>query len=103
MHVFSIKDRLPENNTYVLVHRVRGNWRDSDDPQGVNWVVAKFVRGLSLEERVALPDTDMDKYLYCFEDEERHGNNSVPYAWKTFGPLQIFGQDVDYWAPLPVL
>lgn len=52
MPFFLASERLPENNEYVLVHLVKDNWGDSDDPHGKRyWKVAKFVRGISKEER----------------------------------------------------
>ena len=86
---------FPADNTYVLIHLTKDNWRDSDDPDGVYYKVAKFVRGLSQEGRSKLLDTDERKRTYVFGDE--HDNNSVPYAWQDFGPGNYFGQEVDKW------
>ena len=91
-------DKLPKNNTYVVARYTGGNWRDSDDQEGCVWKVVKFVRGISKEEREALPDTDSRKRIYITGDT--FGNNTVPYCWKEFGPGEIFGQDVDYWTEL---
>ena len=93
----SVKDKLPENNTYVLVHYTGGNWRDRHDQAGCEWTVAKFVRGISLEERKAMPVCDRKK-TYRTGDEWQ--NNHLPFAWDEHGPMTLFGQDVDYWAPI---
>jgi hypothetical protein len=92
--------KLPKDNQYVLAHLAKDNWRDSDDPDGNRyWVVVKFRRGLSLQERDLLPDSDPRKGTYMFADE--HANNKVPYRWDTFGPSSYFGQEVDRWVKLP--
>ena len=73
----SVKDRLPKDKTYVLVYYNGGNWGDPDgDP---NFKIAKFEMGRGP----------------CV-------NNERDYLWKTFGALQLWGQDVDFWMPLPV-
>jgi len=100
MEVYNAKDRLPEDNTYVVARYTGGNWSDSDDQNGVNWKVVKFVRGLSKSERDALPDSDQRKRVYSGADEG--GNNFLPYQWKEFGPGSFFGQEVDYWMMLPI-
>lgn len=87
----SVKDRLPEDGQRVLIRHTRGTWI-AHDPETVNYVVAKFVRGKTAEECKKLG-------VYTFADV--HGNNLVPYRWDCFGPDSFFGQDVDYWMPLP--
>ena len=98
MNWISVKDRLPDNNTYVLIHCDVDNWFDSDDQRGVKFRVAKFVRGLSVAEREKLPDNHSRKKTIKGSDE--HGNNLLPYCWYQFGPGSLFGQDVDYWMPI---
>ena len=90
---------FPENGRYVLIHLTKTNWGDSDDPDGVYWKVAKFVRGLSKYERSALPDDDERKKIHKFGDE--NWNNLVGYGWEGFGPGSYFGQEVDRWEELP--
>jgi hypothetical protein len=91
---------LPKDKQYVLAHLTIDNWHDSDDPKGNRyWVVVKFRRGLSLQERDSLADSDPRKGAYKFGDQE--GNNKVPYEWDTFGSSSFFGQEVDYWEELP--
>lgn len=99
MNIISVKDRLPENNTYVLIHLKKTKWHDKDDDEGaIYWTVAKFVRGISKEERKIMTD-EYRKSIYSSCDED--GNNKKPYCWLEFGPGEYFGQDVDYWAYLP--
>lgn len=100
MNIIDVKDKLPENNTYVLAHYNGGNWFDPDDQLGCEWQVCKFVRGLSLADRELLPDIDSRKCCYRSGDEAF--NNQRAYIWDTFGPGSHFGQDIDYWAPLPI-
>jgi hypothetical protein len=100
MKVHSVKNRLPKDKEYVLVHITYTNWGDSDDPEGHRyWVVAKFERGITREQRARLPHNSSRKAEYHFGDE--HGNNTKPYKWDTFGPSDFFGQEVDYWMRLP--
>ncbi len=100
MQKISVKDKLPEQNQYVLIHLTISNWGDDDDPAGKRyWRVAKFKKGISEEERERLPDNDRRKREYHSEDA--YGNNKVPYLWDEFGPNSHFGQDVDYWCALP--
>jgi hypothetical protein len=94
----SVKDSLPSNNTYVLARYTGGNWLDSTHQSGVVWKVVKFVRGISKAKREAMLDCER-KRQYHSEDE--WGNNLRPYVWKEWGPGRLFGQDVDFWMPLP--
>ena len=90
----SVEDRLPENNTYVLVYynEIYNPWSDRDsDP---HFVVAKFIRGLSKEDRKRTGERTI-----CRADES--GNNERPYIWDTFGTNTLLGQSVNYWMPLP--
>jgi len=96
----SVKDRLPKDKQYVLAHLTKNNWFDSDDPKGDRyWVVVKFKKGLTNDERESLCDDDQRKRLYGEEDQE--GNNKKPFCWDSFGPSCYFGQEVDYWCELP--
>ena len=100
MEVISVDKRLPKNNTFVLVHLTKDNWFDSDDPQGGRyWVVAKFRRGLTQQDRGKLPDGDPKKEAYGSSDE--WCNNERGFDWKPFGRGNFFGQEVDYWCELP--
>ena len=97
---YHIKDRKPEDNSYVLIHLTIDNWGDRDNPEGKRyWRVAKFVRGISQEERELLSDNDKRKGSLRSGDE--YGNNQVAYVWDEFGPSTHFGQNVDYWCELP--
>lgn len=100
MDVFNVKYELPEDRTYVLAHYTRGNWSDSDHQQGCEWKVVKFIRGISASEREAMEDCPR-KRTHCSEDEGM--DNNRPYCWKEFGPTSLFGQDVDFWANLPLI
>lgn len=61
----------PEINRYVLIHYNGGNWIDSRDQEGCEWVVARFA-----------------------------GLNEFQ-CWDTFGPSAFFDRDVDKWTELP--
>jgi len=93
-----VKDKLPRSGQWVCARYTGGNWGVSEDL--LYWVVAKFVTGISIAEREALPDGDR-KRTYKGGDEA--WNNTRPYEWDTHGALSIFGQEVDYWFELPVL
>lgn len=99
MEIISVKDKLPKNKTYVLAHYSRKNWGDED--KGQYWVVARFERGISKKQRESFPDTNLRKHQILATDEAY--NNRKPYRWDMFGPGDLFGQDVDYWAPLPII
>jgi len=99
MKLFSPDDELPEPNTYVLVHLNITNWGDADDPKGNRyWRVAKFLKGITGEERELLDDNDRRKRTWKAADEGH--NNRRGYCWDEFGPHLHFGQDVDKWAYL---
>lgn len=101
MNMISVNDKLPQDRTYVLVKHNRQNFRDNDHPEGVRWAVVKFVRGLSLEDRARLDNSDERKRLWLNEDE-RSGNNLRPYLWQCFGASAFFGQEIECWTYLPV-
>ena len=98
MKPVSVKDSLPPDNTYVLARYTGGNWLDQHHQSGCVWKVVKFVRGLSKADREEMPMCDR-KRQYHSEDE--WSNNLRPYVWKEFGPGSLFGQEVDFWLPLP--
>lgn len=102
MQVIDIKGRKPKNKQYVLVHLTLDNWGDKDDPHGDRyWVVAKYIEGITREEREKLDANNPKKRLYKVGDV--FGNNLVPYSFTEFGPNAHCGQDVDYWCELPFL
>ena len=102
MPFFSVETALPDDNEYVLIHLIKDNWGDSDDPHGKRyWKVAKFIKGISEKERAALSENDERKKTYSGCDE--YGNNIMPFCWDSFGPDSYFGQEVDVWARLPIL
>jgi hypothetical protein len=86
---------LPKNNTYVLIWVPGRPWSGSEDQVGLFFKVAKFQRGISMEERDGLHFADLRKKTYCASDE--HGNNRKPYYWREFGPGGFFGQEVVLW------
>lgn len=94
----SVEDHLPKENTYVLARYAGGFWHDSDDQEGCEWVVAKFICGITKAERAAMPDCERKR---TYESADEDGNNRRPYRWDCFGPGSLFGQEVDYWCPLP--
>lgn len=100
MNIIKRADRLPKDKQYVLAFLPDKPWFDSDAPDNEHkWVVVKFVKGLSMDEREKLPNTDKRKIEYTGADQE--GNNLEPYCWHTFGPSSFFGQDVELWCELP--
>lgn len=94
-----VSDRLPKNNTYVLILLNITNWIEQDDPDNVYCRVAKFERGRTKEQLDKLEE------LGCWSvtARDQEGNNKMPYHWEEFGPAQYFGQQVSYWMPLPEL
>lgn len=87
-------DKLPPERKYVI-GKVSARRKDEDDPENVNVVVVKLIKGISLKERSELDTSDQRKKLYSASDER--GNNKRPYNWETFGPTNFLGQDVIEW------
>jgi hypothetical protein len=98
------KDNLPEENEYVLIYVRNSTWLDDSDIDNKRfWKVARFICGISQEERKILalsgnPEDELRSRTYKTQDE--HGNNLVPYYWKEFGIGGYFGQEAKYWVPL---
>lgn len=101
-------DKLPPAGIYVLVHLVKDNWHDSEDPKGVYYDVAKLELGISLSDREKMKKGGLwdetfwhydreCKRSQVFKGSDEHGNNLVSYSWRTFGTMDYFGQEVDYW------
>ena len=100
MEIYSRADKLPQHNQYVLAFFPDSPWHDPHSKEGKHkWVVVKFVRGISEQERDALPNTDDRKWTFRPEDEQ--SNNIVPYYWRPFGPGSFFGQSASLWCELP--
>jgi hypothetical protein len=96
---YTFNGDLPVANQYVLAHLTTGNRGDRSDPAGNRyWVVVKFLKGLSVDDRAVLPEGE-EKRTYSSEDQAF--NNHCPYCWGSFGPATYFGQDVDVWCELP--
>jgi hypothetical protein len=111
----STKDSLPPEGIYVLVHLNKNNWGDSSDQEGVYFKTAKLTKGISEQDR-----KDMEKNLLpnplerfygggsarrseVYKNCDQHANNRVPYCWNGFGTDYFFGQEVDYWMPIPAI
>jgi len=118
----SVEDDLPPEGKYVLVHLTKDNWKDHEDTDGVCCKVAKLCKGISLEEREAMkrgeiPDPEESGWIApnarwqkiksrrsaTIRAEDEHGNNKRPYKWLNFGTGDFWGQEVDYWMPIPSL
>ena len=100
------KGEMPPEGKYILIYVPDRPWRDSTDQRGVFWKVAKFVKGISLEERRKLENSDnpVDRErARWFTSADEFGNNRRPYYFDTFGPDSYFGQEVDIWCELPVV
>jgi hypothetical protein len=92
--------KLPENKTYVLAYFPNMPWGDSDSKNDEHkWVVVKFIRGISQQERDSLSEHDVRKHHVFAQDED--GNNLVPYIWKAFTGFSFFGQECTKWVELP--
>ena len=75
--MIDVREVLPPLYKYVLAHINKYNWIDRDDPEGVYWKVVKRIPA------------------------KQYGNNKRDFEWTSFGPSKYFGQEVDYWVPLP--
>ena len=92
-------DKLPEEGKYVLARHSRNTWRDTTDQKNVNCVVVKLIKGISIEERYKLRDTDFVRFNRI-TNADQYGNNTVPYSWLTFGINKFFGQEIIEWTPI---
>lgn len=99
MEIFLPSDKLPNDNEYVLAYFKDRPWLVRGTNQH-KWVVVRFVKGLSVKDRDALPNSDKRKNTYTFCDE--WSNNEVPYAWDALGGGQFFGQEITCWCYLPI-
>lgn len=118
----SVKDELPIEGNYVLVHVINRPWIGEDDVDGKFYKVAKLKNGITKDQRDSMrlgllhdpKDSVLDREqgyqnvkrsdIYSSEDE--HGNNKFPYIWETFGVDKFTGDEVDYWmyiTPINVL
>ena len=119
----STKDRLPPEGKYVIAILNKHNWRDDDDQDHACTVVVKLVRGISKKERADMRAGLIESYdvgleKWCFktnqlvrtkaprwkieQSEDEAGNNLKPYNWSGFCG-DFFGQEVDWWMPIPPL
>lgn len=122
MNWIKVIDQLPPEGRWVLAHVARDNWRDEEDPDGVYYKVVRLHKGISQAERAEmkagrLPDPEEIGLTFCDNKHQIHYakrsdvhrscdecyNNLLPYNWEEFGPGQYFGQEIDFWMPLPRL
>jgi hypothetical protein len=96
--MFKTTECLPPEGKYVICKHNLGTWSDTDDQDGVNYIVAKMVKGISEAERALMPECERKRTYKC---GDVIGNNKVPYAFHTFGPQSFFGQDIVEWDWLP--
>jgi len=94
----SVKDQLPENGKHVLVHYTGGNWIDRDDQFGNECLVAKFERNITAKDRPNIKESMRGRFTRADE----FGNNLRGFCW-VYSGHSLFGQDVDFWSPLPSL
>lgn len=106
MEWISVKDKLPEENEYVLIL------------VGSKIEVARIEKGISQEERKKMKNgviPDKEEFGYIPGREvftikrsdvikgcDEWGNNFVPYKWYAqSGPMEWWGQNVSHWSKLP--
>lgn len=89
MKIHDVNDKLPKDYKRVLIFNKNIN----------KWITGFIVRGITMKERKALPDSDERKSRFRFGDE--HGNNTKPYKWEGEGAIDYFGQDITHWCKLP--
>lgn len=92
----SVKEKLPEEGIYILVHIINRNWSGSKDPKGIFYKVVRLKKGISQMERRELKSKG-DKRADIHTSSDEWDNNLLPYCWTEFGMDSYFGQDVDYW------
>lgn len=95
MKWINVENRLPQDNSYVLIHLRDMPWHDIDDLLGKRFYkIVKFHKGKSKEEL-----QEMEHKVYCANDE--WSNNKKPYGWSN-PPSHYFGQEVDFWMEIPL-
>ncbi len=94
--IYYTTEQQPDEGEWVVGLYNGANWGDVGKQY---WKVVQFRRGISQEERAALPDWNERKKIYQKPDEWH--NNLVPYGWEEFGPGGHFGQDISQWFRLP--
>ena len=100
------KGEMPPENKYILVYLKDRPWVDTDDLEGAKWKVARIKRGISLEQRKQMLESEnigeVRRAKMYFEEDEGF-NNEKPYGFEEFGTNFYCGQEVDIWCELPRL
>lgn len=90
-----VSERLPKDGETVYIYAWNCHMVHPDD----HYDVARFVRGISKEERKRLLAEGNERGRY-YHAEDEDGNNKRPYCWLS-GPMTHFGQNVTHWMPKP--
>lgn len=112
---------LPEEGKYVLARHNLGTWGDKSDPENVNCIVVKLVKGISLSDRKQMQEGKKESFVSeigvyygendmpiskeykrheIYKAEDEHWNNTVPYNWVSFGNRSFNGQEITHWAKI---
>lgn len=87
----SVEDRLPDDGDVVLIKTNKANVLGARN-QLMQYHVATFCKGRNATE---VKRSRVQQYA------DECGNNRRPYRWSGDGPCDWFGQEVEYWMPLP--
>lgn len=109
MEWISVEDELPEEGKIVIGLYCVGNWIDEDNPETVNHVHVALKRGISLEERAALPDDVGEEYKGHFyprnkswSGADQHDEKDKPYQWVGYNiPMNFKPNQISHWCPIP--
>lgn len=121
MNWIKTKDQLPPERKYVLGRYNGGNWIDNDDPDGVNVVIVKIIKGgISLKDRQlmkagVIPDPLVEtrrpdnfggwissftkRSAFMYREDEQYGNKLL-YSWRGRG-ISFRGDEISEWAFIP--
>ena len=95
MKWINVNDKLPEDNSYVIIHLIDMPWLDRDDKYGKRFYkIARFHKGKTAEE--------LEKLKCPISANDVWGINKVPYGWSQ-PPSHYWGQEVDFWMEIPLI
>ena len=105
----STQDRLPQEGRYVLAKHNKTTWRDSDDQQNVNCVVAKRKEHFSLYYKGVDEELPPNcEYMHSqFVDGGKSSidifkvKDSGYYVWETFGASSFSDKEITHWMAIP--
>lgn len=103
----SVKDRLPEENEYVMIWC--GEFQIAKIEKGITEKERELMKSGEINDPVEIGWNMSDGHFKLKRSESYRAcdegfNNKVPYCWYVNGGMmKLFGQNVTHWMPLPDL